>query len=63
MTHIKRIVAGAILILVLNTSCLSASWRQEHSVKGLPTTDGSELTSYAGLVPIRKDLSTDVEAG
>lgn len=53
-------VAGVILLL-LSSRCVSASWKQEHAVSGLPTHDGAELTSYAGLVTVRRDYVHNIE--
>jgi hypothetical protein len=51
----------SLLLSVQYVTQVSASWRQEHFVTGLPTIDGSQLTSYAGLVPVRKDDETGIE--
>ena len=50
-----------ISLLLLTLRCVTATWKQEHAVKGLPTVDGSELTSYAGRVPVRKDEKQNIE--
>ena len=60
-TIAMRIVVQVLSVLLLNACRVSANWKQEHSVKGLPTTDGSELTSYAGVVAIRNDPLTNIE--
>jgi hypothetical protein len=51
----------SLLLSVQYVTTVAANWRQEHSVTGLPTVDGSQMTSYAGLVPVRKDIETDIE--
>ena len=47
--------------LLLSFHYVSASWRQEHAVTGLPTLDEPDLTSYAGLVTVRKDSANNIE--
>jgi hypothetical protein len=53
-----RAIAGVLLVAIRGTLAL---WREEHSVKGLPVIDRSELTSFAGAVPVRKDHEHNIE--
>jgi hypothetical protein len=41
---------------------LDEDWRLQHAVTGLPTIDGSQPTSYSGLVRVRKDGDTEVKS-
>jgi hypothetical protein len=52
--------AAHVILLLLSLRCVSANWKQEHTVAGLPVLDG-ELTSYAGLVTIRNDYVYNIE--
>lgn len=52
---------GRFLPLFLSFHCVSANWRREHAVTGLPILDGQDLTSYAGLVTVRKDHVEKIE--
>ena len=55
-----RVVALVLLSLYAHIS-LASNWKRDHVVMGLPLLNKSaELTSYAGLVPIRKDVN-DIE--
>lgn len=47
--------------LLVSLHYVSAIWRQEHAVVGLPVLDEQELTSYAGLVTVRKDPVNNIE--
>jgi len=38
-----------------------ASWREDHHVEGLPVIDNTNIKSYAGVVPVRKDNATNTE--
>ena len=49
------------LFLLWLLPCISASWKDEHVVTGLPTLNGPDLTSYAGVVPVRKDYDRHIE--
>jgi hypothetical protein len=55
-------LARLVLLLVsLRWVCaLEKTWREDHSVAGLPMIGDSEVTSYAGLVTVRKDNGTEV---
>jgi hypothetical protein len=51
---------GCLLVWIGHVYASEKTWSQDHFVTGLPMTDGPELTSYAGLVPVRKDNGTEV---
>jgi len=51
----------AFFLTLHGQAVVGTAWRHEHSVKGLPTTDGSNLTSYAGLVPVRTNADKNQE--
>jgi len=53
--------AVPLLLLPWLLPCISAGWREQHVVTGLPTLNGPDLTSYAGVVPVRKDYIRDIE--
>lgn len=59
MTLLWRILA--IAVLSVREASGASSWKTDHSVTGLPTLDGAPLTSYAGVVPVRKDHYTEVD--
>jgi len=49
------------LLALHGVAVVKTTWQQEHSVKGLPTTDGVDLISYAGVVPVRTDPDNNQE--
>lgn len=50
-----------LLLVVFVLPCVLATWKDEHVVTGLPTLNGPDVTSYAGIVPVREDLARDIE--
>ena len=50
-----------ILLISLSLHHVYATWRQDHAVTGLPTLNGPDLTSFAGVVPVRKDTDRIIE--
>jgi hypothetical protein len=53
--------AVQVLLIVLSLPSILATWKDEHVVTGLPTLNGPNLRSYAGVVPVRKDRDRDIE--
>jgi len=51
------------LVFFFSLHLVSATWRQEHAVIGLPTIEGAEIKSFAGIAPVRKDEKLHVEVG
>jgi len=49
------------LLISLSLHSVHATWRQDHAVTGLPTLTGPDLTSFAGVVPVRKDTDRNIE--
>ena len=51
----------SLVLFLLTIPGIYASWRQDHAVTGLPTLEEPDLTSYAGLVTVRKDHINNIE--
>ena len=49
------------LLISLSLHRAHATWRQDHAVTGLPTLNGPDMTSFAGVVPVRKDNDRNIE--
>jgi len=58
MTLLWRMLA--IALFSVREASGASSWKTDHSVTGLPTLDEAPLTSYAGVVTVRKDHYTEV---
>ena len=50
-----------LLLISLSLHRVHATWRQDHAVRGLPTLSSPDLTSFAGVVPVRHDVERHIE--
>ena len=51
----------SLCFVLVSLQLAAASWRQDHHVEGLPLLDNTNVKSYAGVVPVRKDDATNTE--